>query len=178
MDFEDKLPNGRTEWATVKWQQSQSLLGRLLNSYNFMKFEELRISTGSRADIVVIRTTQDEVIFGIIEVKTYTKINSTIEKNAIKQICRYVSNIYDLISENSRWGNRNKRYFGSIVYTNDYPVSTSANYDKLFNEHLPDELLEKNNVHVFITRPEELIKILQKQNLCGYAQDTLTDYFK
>lgn len=172
------IPTSRSEWAQFKWQESQSLIAALLHSYNFMKFEELKLNAGSRADIVVIRRTDDEVVFGIIEVKTYSKINSNIEKLAFKQVSRYISNLFDLVNENRKWGNRRKRYFGSVVYTNDYPISVRFESQESIAKVLPSNVTSKNEIHIFSSRPEVLIRKLQEKNLCGYTQNSLDGYFK
>jgi hypothetical protein len=142
-----------------------------------MKFEELKLNAGSRADIVVIRKTDEEVVFGVIEVKTYSKINSSIEKLAFKQVSRYVSNLYDLLNENHKWGKRKKRYFGSVVYTNDYPISVEFKSQKSIKKEFPSNVTSKNEIHIFSSRPEVLIRKLQERNLCGYTQISLRDYF-
>lgn len=170
-------PTTRSEWSNLKWQDSQSYLGQLLNSFDFMKFEELRLSKGSRADIVVIRKTDEEIIFGVIEVKSYAKINSSVEKSAVKQVCRYITNLFELVNNNSKWGNRRKRYFGSVIFTNDYPISMISKSQDTIAEIIPTHISSNEDVHIFSSRPEELIGILQSKNLCGYNQNSLKDYF-
>ncbi|MCE7733287.1 MAG: hypothetical protein GPJ54_00320 [Candidatus Heimdallarchaeota archaeon] len=178
MSKRDVIPTSRSEWAQFKWQESQSLIAALLHSYNFMKFEELKLNAGSRADIVVIRRTDDEVVFGVIEVKTYSKINSSIEKLAFKQVSRYISNLFDIVNENQKWGKRRKRYFGSVVYTNDYPISVNFKSQESIEKVLPANITSKNDIHIFSSRPEVLIRKLQEKNLCGYTQNSLDGYFE
>ncbi len=173
----DNIPQGRSEWAVLQWQEAQSTIAYLLSSFEYMKFEELKLSNTNRADIVVIYKSDSEVIFGVIEVKTYSKINNTIHKNAIEQVCRYIDKLYQSVNENNRWGNRTKRYFGVVVYTRDYPIRNKIRTDQ-FSTNIPDELLTTKKLEIFVSTPEKLIDNLQKRNLCGYSQNSLKDYFK
>lgn len=172
----DNIPQGRSEWAQLQWQEAQSTIAHLLSKFEYMKFEELRLSNSNRADIVVIYKSETEVIFGVIEVKTYSKINNTIHKNAIEQVCRYIDKLFQSVNENNRWGHRSKRYFGVVVYTRDYPIRHVINTEQ-FSSKIPTELLTSKKLEIFVSTPEKLIDNLQKRNLCGYSQNSLKDYF-
>ena len=160
----------------LQWQEAQSAIAYLLSSFEFMKFEELRLSKSNRADIVIIYKSEAEVIFGVIEVKTYAKISNSIHINAIEQVCRYIGKLFESVNKNNRWGNRDKRYFGAVVYTRDYPIRNIIGEDQ-FSDHIPIELLKSKKLEIFVSTPEKLIDNLQKRNLCGYSQNSLKDYF-
>lgn len=178
---EDSKPQynhlSRLDWANLNWKDAQHKIATILNKAGFMKFEERTLTKSNRADVVVTRSVNNYVIFGIIEVKSYKMITTKIAKNAIIQSCRYVTALYNISKNNKRWGNKQKRYFAAVVFTNDYPDIIFNPNVKQFSDYLPSNLVKHQRIELIICVPEKLIKILQTRGYATIPQNTLDEYF-
>jgi hypothetical protein len=168
----------RSNWANLNWKEAQHQIGLVLHTAGFIKFEEKSLGNSNRADVMVIRSTPSEIIFGIVEVKTYRNVTPSMAEKAMKQSCRYLTACYNQVDGNQRWGKKNKRYFATVVFTRDYPnVIFDGSYSQ-YKAHLPSGLIENNLVEIFSSVPEQLIKKLQDRHLLGPNQNSLNDYYK
>lgn len=175
--MKDEIPSSRADWAKLSWQEAQLNVAKILQEYGFMRFEEKRFENSKRADIVVIKNSETEVIFGVVEVKSYRRISWSIEVKAMKQVCNYLAIIFDKHHTNQRWGNKTKRYFAATVFTNDYPGLFSSHSKIDYKKQLRNRLIEWEYVDLISTTPDHLIQNLISRDLAGYKQDNLDSFF-
>lgn len=168
-----KIPQSRSEWASLDWKNAQQKIALILNLAGFMKFEEKTLGKSNRADVMIMRSTNSQVIFGIIEVKSYKKITTKVVKNAFLQSCRYITAIYNISKGNKRFGNKKKRYFAAVVFTKDYPVIYKPKNEK-FREYLPKDL---ELIELISCVPENLMKILQAKGYTALKQNSLEEFY-
>lgn len=173
--MENGVPNSRQEWANLEWKEAQVMVGNLLNNSGFMKFEEKRIGLTKRADVLVIKNNPIDVVFGIIEVKCYKKVNPSLVNKSIIQACKYVKILYPLVINNNRWGNKEKKFFVAVVFTNDYPVSLGKIIVNNYLNYLPKEL--KEGIPIIISTPGQLLKKLAYEKLLPDYESKLDDFF-
>ena len=153
-NFDNEFNSTRTKWAGLDWKQAQGQLLALLSEYQFMRFEEVRLSKSKRADLVVMRNSGSEIIYGVIEVKSYRKISNSIKVKAIGQVCTYLNLLYQQTWDSQKYGKKPKKYFAAVVFTHDYQSSFQSEATGQQIAVLERDLAEM--AEVFICTPENL----------------------
>ena len=93
-DYSPTIPKSRSEWVSLNWQWAQKAVGRLFHLFGYTIFEEARLDKSKRADIVVNKNKGNNVIFGIIEIKTYDKASRSLQDKAMIQA--FINNHFQL----------------------------------------------------------------------------------
>ncbi|MDH5402336.1 MAG: hypothetical protein OEY49_07590 [Candidatus Heimdallarchaeota archaeon] len=169
-------PKTRKDWAILSWNEAQSEVGLLLKQQLFVRFDEYKLGN-KRADIIAYKIFDNKILFGIIEVKTFKKISPSIENKAMEQACNYLSKYFDIVENNSKWGNKAKIYFVATIFTNDYPASFSDIYQNKYTKLIPKILVDEERVYLISCRPRELIPNLRRLKLLNYDQNKLDKFF-
>lgn len=172
---DNEFTNTRTNWAGLDWKQAQAQLLALLSDYQFMRFEEVRLSKSKRADLVVVRNSGSEIIYGVIEVKSYRKISNSVKVKALDQVCRYLNLLYQQTWNSQKYGKLPKKYFAAVVFTHDYPSSFQSEVTGQHISVLDQKLAELSEV--FVCTPENLVSSLLNKNMVGLKQQSLDDYY-
>ena len=176
-DYSPTIPKSRSEWVSLNWQWAQKAVGRLFHLFGYTIFEEARLDKSKRADIVVNKNKGNNVIFGIIEIKTYDKASRSLQDKAMIQACGYLSSLYSKVIQNKRWKSKSIQFFIGIVFTKDYPVTLYYPKIENFKNYLPSELYDNYKINVIADIPENLRKELLKRNLLELGSKKLSDFF-
>lgn len=167
----------RAYWAGLDWKEAQLEVANLLNNNSFMVFEEKRLESHKRVDILAIQNTDQSITFGILEVKCYKKITPQIQHNAMIQACRYLKNIFPSLENNNRWGNKERKYFVATVFTNDYPGIYGTHHLSEYYTYLPKKLISQNNIKLISSTPDSLIAKLQNNGMSVGTQTSVDEFF-
>jgi len=170
-------PSTRSEWAALSWQDAQHEVARLINHYGFMIFEEKQLDQKQRSDVLVIRNDNDKVIFGIIEVKAYQNVTRSLQRKAMIQAVKYLNSVFIDAINNQRWGNKQKEFFVTVVYTNDYPAAFFQHHKADYENFLDKELVENYTLSLFSSTPNSFIRKLRQYTGYGHKQSKIDDYF-
>ncbi|MCY3411651.1 MAG: hypothetical protein INQ03_08480 [Candidatus Heimdallarchaeota archaeon] len=168
------LPTNRSDWASLSWQEAQHQVGRLLNQNGFMKLEEKHVARGSRADLIIIKSTPQTAKIGIIEVKCYNRVTPNLQKTAKLQACRYISLLYEQHQQNQYWSRKQIEYFVVTVFTKDYPVKDIKLSKADKRKALPEVL---QNIKILSTTPGSLLSVLQREDLLDHTTTGLHEFF-
>ncbi|MHA2503565.1 MAG: hypothetical protein ACXAE3_11930 [Candidatus Kariarchaeaceae archaeon] len=174
MDRAD-IPSSRSDWAELDWKDAQSHVGQYLKLSGYTMVEEMHFDDHKRADVVVYRQYADRMIFGIVEVKCYSKVSQSLERSAMEQALGYLESLYSQVNLQKRWSTKKKSFFAAIVFTKDYPA-IDRHEISFYQNRINEELYVEHPV-LISTTPDSLLKRLSHHFPAHNTQTSLDDFY-